>query len=291
MTNKELTNRNYTPNRALKSLIEDFSRQQTSNTLIDEFFTFRIRTGRPSHVDWQQRPTIRIVLSILGASGVGKTVLSQCLQYGCLPENSKYPPSTIGIDMQFHYLDRLYKNEYVVIVQLNDLPGQERFESATNHFFRQCHGVLLLADTTRMDTLERLEQYWYRKLEKLALTNVKSMLVCTKIDLFEKENEDYRQSFLQQAEMFAVLHQMPIVQVSAYRGDNIEHIFQQLIIRIMADETLINDLISKATTPNDVMNRRLSSLTLSNLTPLGHGVSDLHKAPEHMMNKVSNCCK
>jgi small GTP-binding protein len=221
-------------------------------------------------------------LSLLGASGVGKTVLGQCLQYGRLPENLKHAPTTLGIDVQFYYLDRLFRNEYVVVVQLNDPPGQERFEAATNLFFRQCHGVLLLTDTTRMDTLERLEQYWYSKLEKLALTNVQSVLVCTKIDLLEKQNEDYRRSFLQQAEKFAFLHQMPIVQVSAYRGDNVEHIFKQLIIRIMEDETLVNDLLAKANRPDDLIKRRHNLLTNSNIIPL--------ESSDQRKKKQSKCC-
>ena len=41
---------------------------------------------------------------------------------------------TVGIDMQFYHLDQLFQNEYIVTVQLNDPPGQERFEAATNHF-------------------------------------------------------------------------------------------------------------------------------------------------------------
>ena len=247
MTNNKLTNRNYTPNRALKSLIEDYSQQQTSNTTLNEFLTFRILSGRSTRSDWHRRPTIRIIISLLGASGVGKTVLSQCLQYGRLPENCKHPPMTVGIDMQFYHLDKLFRNEYAVIIQLNDPPGQERFESATNHFFRQCHGVLLLADTSRIETLERLEKYWFRKLEKLSMDHVQTTLVCTKIDLLENQSEDYCRTFFQQAEQFTVTHQMSMVQVSAYRGENVEHIFKQLIIRILSDTTLVDELISKAT--------------------------------------------
>lgn len=269
-------------------MIEDFSQQQMSRTLIEEFLAFRIRTGRHHHHDWQYRPTIKIILSLLGASGVGKTALSLCLQYGRLPDNLKHAPTTIGLDVQFYYLDRLFQNEYVVVVQLNDPPGQERYEAATNHFFRQCHGVLLLTDTTRMDTLERLEQYWYTKLEKLALSNVQSVLVCTKIDLLENENEDTRHSFLQQAEKFAFLHQMPIVQVSAYRGDNVEHIFKQLIIRIMSDETLVNDLIAKASRPADSIKRRRNLLTTSNIIPVES--NDFDESRERIKKKHSKCC-
>lgn len=256
-------------------MIEVFSQHEKLHKHSEEFQTFHICPGKHRNNEWQHRPTIRIILSLLGASGVGKTILSQCLQYGRLPDNLKHAPSTIGIDIQFSYLDRLFQNEYVVIVQLNDPPGQEKFEAATNHFFRQCHAVLLLTDTTTMDTLERLEQYWYTKLEKLSLTNVQSVLVCTKTDLFEKETEEHRYSFLEQAEKFAFSHQMPIVQVSAYRGDNVEHIFKQQILRSMADETLVNDLLAKPSRRDDLIRQRHASLTASN---------------EQEKKKQSTCC-
>lgn len=285
MTNIRLTNRNYTPNRALKSLIEDFRQQKTSETIIDEFRTFRIVPGKCNRVDWQKRATIRIVISLLGASGVGKTVLSQCLQYQRLPENCKHPPMTVGIDMQFYHLDQLFQNEYLVTIQLNDPPGQDRFEAATNHFFRQCHGVLLLADTSNISTLDRLEKYWHSKLEKLAMDHVQTMLVCTKMDLLEKESNEYREIFFQQAERFATTHQIPMFQVSAYRGDNVEHIFKQLIIRILSEKNLVDDLISKATVqknPNPQRSNRSSRRQTFALDSTDE---------KQMKEKTSKCCK
>jgi GTPase SAR1 family protein len=240
---------------------------------MSDFFTFSIRTGKHLQRDWIQRPTIKIILSLLGASGVGKTCLALCLRHGRLPENLRHTSSSCGIESHFYYLDRLFQNNYVVDIHLKDPPGQDKYEAVTNDIFRLCHGALLLADTTKIDTLERLEQYWYTKLENMALNNVQSVLVCTKIDLFEKKNQEYRQSFLQRAENFASLHQIPMIQVSAYRN-NVEHIFKQLIVRILGDETITNDLISKATIPGDLINQRRNTMTHSNLTPLGYSTSD-----------------
>lgn len=79
----------------------------------------------------------------------------------------------------------------------------------------------------------------------MALNNVHSVLVCTKIDLFEKQNEEYLHSFLRHVENFALLYQILMIQVSAYRND-VEHIFKQLVICILADETLTTDLDIKS---------------------------------------------
>jgi GTPase SAR1 family protein len=191
--------------------------------------------------------------------------------------------------MQFYHLDQLFQNEYVVTIQLNDPPGQERFEAATNHFFRQCHGVLLLADTSRMDTLERLEKYWFSKLEKLSMDHVQTMLVCTKMDLLEQESEEFRQTFFQQAERFAVSHQMPVFQVSAYRGDNVEHIFKQLIIRIMSNKNLVDELISKATIRKNFTQQESNRSSRRDTFALDS--TNTQKGQERMTRKTLKCCK
>jgi GTPase SAR1 family protein len=196
--------------------------------------------------------------------------------------------ATVGTDILFYNLDKLYRNEYVVSIQLNDPPGQERFEAVTNHFFKQCHGALLLADMTDLESLNRLDEYWYSRLKMLGIDDVQSVLVCTKMDLFEKKDTDYRDLFLHRAEEFACEHQMPIVHISAYRGDNIEHLFKKLIIQIMENDTLINDLVAQANCRGDTTVQRHRTLSSQNSTSLELSVrSDSH---EQRNKKKSTCC-
>jgi small GTP-binding protein len=263
-------------------LISDYvSKQQTSSGgLNEELFGFNICGGhiRP---DWKHQPKIKIKLTLLGASGVGKTVLGRSLQYGQWPKSMSFPTATIGPDILFYHLDQLFRNEYVVAIQLNDPPGQEKFEAVTDHFFKQCHGALLVSDTTNLESLIRIKQFWYPRLTKLGIDNLESVLVCTKTDLFEKKDKIYRDSFLQHAEEFAFAHQIPIVHVSAYRGDNVEHVFKQLISRILTNEALIKDLIAEARYPNDLNIRQNQTAFRLTSTP----------KQEQRKNKKLPCCK
>ncbi|CAF1116361.1 unnamed protein product [Adineta ricciae] len=247
MTNNFLKNRTFISNRALKSLINDFlsHKRITSEKLSREFLSFKILTRRP-YVDWKSKPTITIILSVLGPCQVGKTILSQCLQYGHWPANMPIPPSTIGCDLLFYHLSKLFKEQFAVALRLNDPSGQDRFESVTNLYFRQCHGALFLTDMTNPESLERLEQYWYPRLKQLSINPVEVILVCTKLDLFEKQEPVYREAYLRRVEQFATKHQIPIVHVSAYRGDNIEYLFKRMIIQIMENDELIDPLVTQA---------------------------------------------
>jgi small GTP-binding protein len=289
MTNNVLSNRHYIPNRALKSLINDFiSRQQTSSgTLAQEFLAFKI-CGKQLNFDWKHRPRIKIQLTLLGSSGAGKTVLARSLQYGHWPKGLAFPSITVGNDVIFYYLDKLFQNEYVVVIQLNDPPGQERFEAVTNQFFRQCHGALLLIDMTDLNSFDRLEKYWYSKLEELGMDHVQSVLVCTKMDLFETKDNDYRELFLKRAQEFAFLHQMPIVHISACRGDNVEYLFKQLIIRIMENDPLMNDLIVHANDSNNLITQRRQTSVSQNSNSFKLSV---HLDPHQQTRKKKlTCC-
>jgi small GTP-binding protein len=289
MTNNVLSNRHYTPNRALKSLINDFiSRQQTSSgALAQEFLAFKI-CGQQLNSDWKHRPRIKIQLTLLGSSGAGKSILAQCLQYGHWPKGMAFPSATIGNDIIFYYLDTLFRNEYVVVIQLNDPPGQEKFEAVTNQFFRQCHGALLLIDMTDLNSFDRLEKYWYSRLEDLGMDHVQSVLVCTKMDLFETKDNNYRELFLKRAQQFAFVHQMPIVHISAYRGDNVEYLFKQLIIRIMENDALINDLIAHANAPDNLIIQRRQTSVSQNSNSLELSVR--HEPHQQTRKKKWTCC-
>lgn len=244
ITKSVLQERHYIPNRALKSLIQNFlAQKETSRRILtDEFLGFNIR-GIPICEEWKGRSNIKLVISLLGASGVGKTTLGHSLKYGKWPANMTFPPHTIGADLLFYHLDKLILDQHVLVIEVNDPPGQERFEAVTKSFFVRCHGALLLADTTRLSTLERIEQYWYPRLKELGMSHVQTTLVCTKLDLYEHQAKKDQDAFQARAEHFASANQIPIVHVSSTRGDNVEHVFKQLIIRILENETLVHDLI------------------------------------------------
>ncbi|CAF1171538.1 unnamed protein product [Rotaria sordida] len=90
------------------------------------------------------------------------------------------------------------------------------------------------------------------------------------------------------AEEFAIVHQMPIVHISAFRGDNVANIFKQLIIRIMENDILINDLIAQATSPDDLISQRREIVLNQNSTSINPNIR--YTPHKHKVENKFTCC-
>ena len=243
MTNKPLNDRRFVNNFNLKNAIEEYCNQQETIASNNQFLTFNVRFGRPPS-EWKKKPILKIRLSLLGGSNVGKTTLAYYLRHGT-QSNFVHLKSaaTVGPDLFFFYLDQLYENKYVIIIQLTDIPGMERYESCCDSHFRTCHGALLITDSTDIDTLEQIELYWYKQLKLKGTDYVESILMCNKTDLFEENcDEHYRKIFFERAEQFASENNMTISHTSAMRGDNIQVVFKQLILSILQNQCLLRQI-------------------------------------------------
>jgi Ras-related protein Rab-18 len=289
MTNKPLTDRRFVNNFNLKNAIEEYCLQQEIISSSNQFLAFNIYNGRPP-ITWDDKATFKIRLSLLGGSNVGKTTLAHYLQYGTQTNFVHLKSSaTIGPDLFFFYLDQLYENKYVVVIQLTDIPGMERYESCCDTHFRNCHGALLMTDSTDLDTLEHMELYWYKQLQLKGKEYAESILICNKIDLLEEKcDQNYRKIFFERAEQFASLNKMSIVHTSAVRGDNIQMMFKQLVLSILQ-----NDLLLKQIKASDIIDDELST---GNGLKRQTSVIQLADPPSSERNNTNknlfgNCCK
>lgn len=243
MTNRSLNDRRFVHNFNLKSAIEEHCTQEKMMVATNRFLTFNICYGQPP-IEWRNKPILKIRLSLLGASNVGKTTLAHFLQYGQQAQliHSK-STATIGPDLFFFYLDQLYEDQYVIIIQLMDIPGMERYESCCDHHFRSCHGALLITDATDMDTIEHAQLYWYKQLKLKGRESVESILICNKIDLLEMNCDQlYRRIFFERANQFANKYRMTLFYTSAIRGDNIHSMFKELILNILHNQSLFREI-------------------------------------------------
>ena len=94
-----------------------------------------------------------------------------------------------------------------------------------------------------MILLERIELYWYKQLQLKGKEHVESILVCNKIDLFQENcDEDYQRIFFKRTEHFASSYDMSVYYISAIRGDNIQAMIKQLILRILRNESLLRSV-------------------------------------------------
>lgn len=236
----------------LKSAIEEYCHAQNESRWRGNFQSFTLHSGRPRAQDWRNRPKLQIIISLLGSSTVGKSCLVSNIEYGQFQANYR-PRVTLGVDVFFFYIDRLFEDEYVVIIQINDCPGNDRFEAVSDRHFRNCHGAVLMVDTTSIETLDRLQGYWYKQLrEKSVFDHAETVLACNKIDLLEKdEHLPFREQFFKRADLFASQNQIPVFNISALRGDNVQNMFHHLISRILQNPDLIRYLKANQIKPDE----------------------------------------
>lgn len=157
---------------------------------------------------------------VAGEGGVGKTTLLYKYVNGTFIADTSM---TIGV--QFH-VKNIDMNSVSYSLQLWDFGGQERFRFMLPSYTLGAKGALLLYDTTRMSTLDQLEQW-----VNVCRTQDKDLpiLFCgTKIDLVEERSvaEDYAKTFLQSLQLF------DYVEVSAKTGENVENAFEIIVKKI-----------------------------------------------------------
>ncbi|CAF1010185.1 unnamed protein product [Rotaria sp. Silwood1] len=279
LTNKQLKSQTFVINYNLKSIIEDFCRQQSEVRSILDLRYFTLHRGCSQNDQWKNNPKLKIIISLMGPSNVGKSCLASNIEYGEPQTNYKHE-TTLITDTYFFYLDLLFEDKYAIIIQLNDCPGSDRFEAVSDRHFRQCHGAIFMADTTDISTFDRLDNYWYKNLRQKSLFDyVECVLACNKIDLLEKDHDlSYREKFFERADTFAIDKQMSIFNVSAWRGDNIKTMFQHLILCILQNQSLLQNLKESQIDSKELATSQNSKITAVTFLQLS------------TQNKNSSCC-
>jgi len=92
-------------------------------------------------------------LLLVGNSNVGKSSL---LMRFADDEFTDEFRSTIGVDFKVRTIQ--FQNK-VVKLQIWDTAGQERFQTITSSYYRGCHGILLVYDSTDFDSFFGLEEW------------------------------------------------------------------------------------------------------------------------------------
>ncbi|HMF33105.1 MAG TPA: Rab family GTPase [Candidatus Lokiarchaeia archaeon] len=157
---------------------------------------------------------------VAGEGGVGKTTLLYKYVNGTFIADTSM---TIGV--QFH-VKNIELNAVSYSLQLWDFGGQERFRFMLPSYTLGAKGALLLYDTTRMSTLDQLEEW-----VNVCRTQDKDLpiLFCgTKIDLVEERSvaQDYAKTFL------GTLNLFDYIEVSAKTGENVEKAFEIIVRKI-----------------------------------------------------------
>lgn len=159
-------------------------------------------------------------ICLLGEANVGKTSLVYRFIKNMFKEDFK---STLGVNLLKKDTEIEGK---VVSTQIWDLGGQESFKSLRKLYLQGAHGALIIYDTTKRITYEKVEE-WVQNFREIR-GEEPLLLIGNKIDLKKKIKVDEKE-----AKEFAEKNNMMFLLTSAKTGDNVEVAFNSLLKVIM----------------------------------------------------------
>jgi small GTP-binding protein len=161
-------------------------------------------------------------LLIVGESGVGKTCMllrfaDNVFEADCL--------STIGVDFKVKQIELDGKR---VKLQIWDSAGQERFRNITSSYYRNCSGIIIVYDVTKLESFNKVTE-WIAEVRRFVPT-VPLIVVGNKCDLEDRQvsTEDGKQLAEKQGLIF--------LETSAKTNLNIETAFQELSKKLIEAE-------------------------------------------------------
>jgi len=161
-------------------------------------------------------------LLLIGDSGVGKSCL--LLRFADDTYTESYI-STIGVDFKIRTIDLDAKT---IKLQIWDTAGQERFRTITSSYYRGAHGIIVVYDTTDLESFNNVKQ-WLHEIDRYASENVNKLLVGNKSDLTSKRAVSY-----DQAKEFADSLGIEFIETSAKNSTNVEKAFMMMASQIKA---------------------------------------------------------
>ncbi|CAD8179296.1 unnamed protein product [Paramecium octaurelia] len=155
-------------------------------------------------------------LVIIGNSGVGKSSLLIRFADDTFSENYI---STIGVDFKFKTFKLDGKG---LKLQIWDTAGQERFRTITNSYYKGADAIVLVYDTTCLQSFEEIEKSWLDEIYKHADKNTTILLIGNKSDLPNKTVSTER------AQVYAKEKLMLFKETSAKTSLGVSQAFEEL---------------------------------------------------------------
>jgi small GTP-binding protein len=162
-----------------------------------------------------------VKICLLGEAAVGKTSLVYRFIENKFRDNYK---STLGVNL---LKKDMAIDEYGgVSCQIWDLGGQESFRSLRKLYLEGANGALVIFDTTKRKTFEKLDE-WIQSFKE-SRGEKPLLLIGNKIDLDDKRKVEDNE-----AKDYAKKNSMDIVLTSAKTGENVENAFKSLVKTIL----------------------------------------------------------
>ena len=171
---------------------------------------------------------------IIGDTSVGKTALLSKYLKGVFPTS---PLSTVATEFATKIIQ--IKEGGYIKAQIWDTAGEEKYKSITYHHYKKSVGGLIVYNITKKSTFENVKN-WYIDLITKAEKGCIIALIGNKLDLVER-NERKREVSKEEAQSYADDNHMLFYETSAFNGNNINDIFEELMQTIYTERRKIPD--------------------------------------------------
>ena len=146
-------------------------------------------------------------------------------------------------------------NNKVFNLTVWDTAGEEKYKSITYHHYKKSVGGLIVYDITKKSSFDNVKN-WYNDLITKAEKGCIIALIGNKLDLVQR-NERKREVSREEAQSYAEDNHMIFYETSAYNGNNINDIFEELMQTIYTERRKIPDFKER--------DKELDNLTSINL--------------------------
>ena len=171
---------------------------------------------------------------IIGDTSVGKTALLSKYLKGVFPTS---PLATVATEFATKIIQ--IKEGGYIKAQIWDTAGEEKYKSITYHHYKKSVGGLIVYDITKKSSFDNVKN-WYNDLITKAEVGCIIALIGNKLDLVQR-NERKREVSKEEAQSYAEDNHMLFYETSAYNGNNINDIFEDLMQTIYTERRKIPD--------------------------------------------------
>ena len=195
---------------------------------------------------------------IIGDTSVGKTALLSKYLKGIFPTS---PLSTVATEFATKIIQ--IKEGGYIKAQIWDTAGEEKYKSITYHHYKKSVGGLIVYDITKRSSFENVKN-WYNDLIYKAEKGCIIALIGNKLDLVEK-NGKKREVSKEEAQSYAEDNHMLFYETSAYNGNNINDIFEELMQTIYTERRKIPDFKERDKELDNLMSINLTDKRTKNI--------------------------
>ena len=159
-------------------------------------------------------------ISLVGDASVGKTSLIRRFVVDVFDD--KYI-ATIGTKVSKRDIEYSLPDKTIYLtVMMWDILGQKDYKKIRTQGISGSHGVILVGDLSRPETIKSIEEFWLPEIYEV-LGTIPVVFVGNKCDLGEQTNAQAKE-----LERISAKVEMPIMLCSAKTGENVEAVFRRV---------------------------------------------------------------